>query len=372
MTAPLVVSLLILGTCGVSLWAFQNKEVEARYIFRPERILAYKEYYRLVTCAFLHAGWAHLLLNMYTLNGFGRVVGGFLGEWRLLIIYFGSVIGGSLVSLLIHRHHDYSAYGASGGVCGVMFAFVLMFPRSHMVLFPLPYAVPAWLYAVGFVIGSFYAMKAQKDNIGHDAHLGGAIVGLLLTAQLQPALVREHWGVFISVLLLAVIIFAYVLTNPLFLPLDSIVRLPSWPWRQRRVRQEEVRQRQSRQVSRQVWEEYQREQVAKQPESHWLREQLEEHLGKIRVDETGAHDWIDKFDRSYHVVGARPEHFRIESFIAAVREHLDAPGVKFVVVDTSQLTDPQAALVRPFIADLPESQFNRVIRSYGFNPRKRQ
>jgi membrane associated rhomboid family serine protease len=113
--------LLIVATVAVSFAGFRNPDVEARFIFHSESILAGKEYYRLVTSGFLHASWRHLLWNMVGLYCFGRVLEWSLGRMDFLLIYFGAVIGGNLLSLYVHRHHEYAAYGASGGVCGLVF-----------------------------------------------------------------------------------------------------------------------------------------------------------------------------------------------------------------------------------------------------------
>ena len=183
--------LLIAVTCAVSYAGFRNPAMEEKYIFRPDSILAGKEYYRLVTSAFLHSGWGHLTWNMVGLYVFGRLIEWSLGVTDLLLIYFGSVIGGGLLSLYVHRHHDYLAYGASGGVSGIVFAYLLLFPGAGIALyFAVP--IPGWLYAIGFMVGSFVALKKAKDNIGHDAHLGGAIVGLLIAAALHPQAARYN------------------------------------------------------------------------------------------------------------------------------------------------------------------------------------
>ena len=118
-----------------------------------------------------------------------------MGRADFLLIYFGSIIGGSLLSLYVHRHHDYLAYGASGGVCGVIFAYILLFPGAGVRLY-LSVPIPGWLYAIGFMVVSFVAMKNARDNIGHDAHLGGAIIGLLIAAGLHPQAVSYNWKVF--------------------------------------------------------------------------------------------------------------------------------------------------------------------------------
>src|SRR5437016_8677676 len=102
---------LIVVTAVVSYLGFRSREVEEKYIFHPERILSGKEYYRLVTSAFLHANWRHLLLNMLSLYLFGSNIELFVGTGRFLLIYFGAIIGGSLLSLHVHRHqHVFPAF----------------------------------------------------------------------------------------------------------------------------------------------------------------------------------------------------------------------------------------------------------------------
>src|SRR5882762_4294217 len=162
--------MLLTGVC--SYFGFRSYAVEEKYIFNPERILAGKEYYRLVTSAFLHADWQHLSFNMLSLFLFGNAVELAAGKTQFLAIYFGAVVGGNLLSLYVHRHHEYRAYGASGGVCGIIFAYILLFPGASISQFLMPLAIPGWLYAIGFMVASFLAMKAHRDNVGHDAHLG--------------------------------------------------------------------------------------------------------------------------------------------------------------------------------------------------------
>src|SRR5271165_6776755 len=106
--------LLVVLTSVVSYLGFRSQQLEEQYIFNPESILAWKEYYRLVTPAFLHADWGHLACNMVSLYLFGSVIERYLGTGQFLMIYFGAVVGGNLLALYVHRHHEYRAYGASG------------------------------------------------------------------------------------------------------------------------------------------------------------------------------------------------------------------------------------------------------------------
>jgi membrane associated rhomboid family serine protease len=237
---------IILATVCFSYLGFQSAAFEEKYIFRPESILAHKQFYRLLTSGFLHADWRHLLWNLISLFLFGRMIEFMIGVPKFLLIYLGSILGGNLLSLFIHRHHDYRAYGASGGVCGVIFASIFLFPGGSIYLFPFPMAIPAWLYAIIFLLGSFYGMKARRDHIGHDAHLGGAIIGLLITAALFPQNIRHNPWVFLIVFAGSGLLFVYLIMNPLFLPVSSFLsrigkrksryaRLPSYKQEERHI-----------------------------------------------------------------------------------------------------------------------------------------
>src|SRR5262245_51565344 len=148
MNEPICTLLLIVITTVATLLVFRDRSLEPKFIFWPEAILAGKQYYRLVTSAFLHADGWHLLVNMMTLYLFGSVIEFSYGAVQLILIYFGAIVGGSLLSLLVHRHHDYRAYGASGGTCGLVFAYILLFPGGYVRMFYLPIAVPGWAYAL--------------------------------------------------------------------------------------------------------------------------------------------------------------------------------------------------------------------------------
>ncbi len=214
---------IILLTLVMSYLGFRDPAFEAKYLFHPESILARKQFYRLVTSSLLHANWTHLGLNMVTLYLFGPAVEAWLGWEHFLLVYLAAVVGGDLLSLYVHRHHEYQAYGASGGVCGIIFSYLLLFPGAEMSFFFLPVTLPAWLYALLFIGGSFYGMKHNLGNIGHDAHLGGAIVAFLVTALLQPSTVHYNLRLFLVVLIPSVLVLTYLWFNPLFLPLISFI-----------------------------------------------------------------------------------------------------------------------------------------------------
>jgi membrane associated rhomboid family serine protease len=219
--------LVILLTCGFSFAGFRDRRFEERFIFWPQAILGGRQYYRLVTSGFLHANGAHLGMNMLSLYFFGPMIEEFYGKAQFLLIYFAAIVGGNLLSLLVHRHHDYRAYGASGGVSGIILASIFLFPGGSIELFMVPVPIPSWLYAVGFLAASFYGMKNQIGNVGHDAHLGGALVGLYTAAALHPSIIRASPILFAAISAGTVLLFVYLSRNSLLLPAGGI-RFPKF------------------------------------------------------------------------------------------------------------------------------------------------
>jgi membrane associated rhomboid family serine protease len=208
--------LLAMGFCTYQ--GLKNPRFTEKYLFSPFPILQRKEYYRMITSGFLHANWMHFGFNALTLYFFGRGLEVFYGWATLATIFLVSILGGSALSLLLHRHHDYRALGASGGTCGVVFAHIFLFPGGSIYLMLLPVPIPSWLYAILFLAASIYGLKNQTGNIGHDAHIGGAIIGLLVTTLLFPRQVLASPVLFVAVLLISATLFYYLWKKTLLLP----------------------------------------------------------------------------------------------------------------------------------------------------------
>lgn len=148
---------------------------------------------RLFSSGFLHADTQHLLFNMLTLYFFADVVISLLGPFEFLLIYAGSLILGSLLSLYFHKNeYNYSAVGASGAVSGVIYSAILLQPGMSLYMFFIPIPIPAYLFGIGYLLYSIYGMKNKVGNIGHDAHFGGAIGGYLITLILSPWLFQTN------------------------------------------------------------------------------------------------------------------------------------------------------------------------------------
>lgn len=223
-TATYTIAIIVV-TVACSMIGFRDRGFTERFVFSPFEVLAGKQYHRLVTSAFLHADFNHLLANMLTLFLFGRILEEYVGPGKFLLIYFASILGGSLLSLWLHRNHEYRAYGASGGVCGVVFSYVAMFPTgtilAHMFI-----PMPSWVYGILFLVGSFIALRRRADNVGHDAHIGGAVIGLWTTGALEPWAVRENWEWFVILSAVAAGLFFYFVKNPMMLPMGAFIRNP--------------------------------------------------------------------------------------------------------------------------------------------------
>ncbi len=201
---------------------FQDRSFTEEYIFDVDRILINKEYRRLITSGFLHGGWFHLIFNMIALLSFSREIENLFGIPYYLLLYFLSLIGGNLLSLYIHRNHgDYRAVGASGAISGVVFASVVLMPESKISFILIPIEFSSWIFGLMFILVSIFGIKSQSDNIGHEAHLGGAIIGILLTVALYPVVLEHNLWVVAMLLIPAILFILLLIRNPNILIIDN-------------------------------------------------------------------------------------------------------------------------------------------------------
>lgn len=164
------------------------------------------EQVRMVSSAFLHANTQHLLFNMLSLFFFANAVIYRLGVLNFVLIYAASLIVGNLLSYYFHKdEYHYSAVGASGAVMGIVYAGILLNPSMTI-----NFIIPGWLFGVGYMIYTIYGMVKKNDNIGHDAHFGGAIGGYLLTLFLAPSLLQTSLMMVILLAIPIVILFIMI------------------------------------------------------------------------------------------------------------------------------------------------------------------
>ncbi len=190
--APVTLLLLIANVLVSGYTLLGNPGLIDRLSLKPRRMVQHGEYGRLFTAGFVHVGLAHLAFNMITLFFFGPVLEGLLGPGGFLLVYVGAELAAHGLSVALHRDNPhYAAVGASGAVSGVVFGFCLFYPLAPIYLFLIPIGIPAALFALLYVGFSIYAMQGGREQgmtggIAHEAHIGGALGGLVLTILLEP------------------------------------------------------------------------------------------------------------------------------------------------------------------------------------------
>jgi len=203
------VLLIIIANVLVSIKGFNDYAFLDKYKFQVGKILS-GEKIRTLTSGFLHVDWLHLGFNMYALYLFGGIVTGFLGTPVFLIIYLASLLAGSLYSLQYHKNEPYySAVGASGAVSGIVYSAILLYPEMELFLYFIPVPIPGYVFGIGYLLYSIYGMKKQLGNVGHSAHLGGAIGGFVITLILNPSLFISNKILVISLGLVIILLLAF-------------------------------------------------------------------------------------------------------------------------------------------------------------------
>lgn len=194
-----VTIVLVIITCLISYQCFNNQQLFYRLSHWPIREHRNQEYYRFVTSGFVHGGWIHLLINMFVLWNFGEIVeryfqlyfGESMGLVLYVIVYVAIIVLASVSTFIKKKNNEnYMAVGASGGVSGIVFIFILFYPWEPLYLYgiiPIPGIIAGVLY-LGY---SSYAGKNVKDRIDHDAHFYGALVGVLLMILLKPSVASD-------------------------------------------------------------------------------------------------------------------------------------------------------------------------------------
>ena len=160
------------------------------------------EQIRMLSSGFLHVNTQHLLFNMITLFFFANTVINYVGELKFLLIYFGSLLAGSSLSLYFHKNeYHYNAVGASGAVTGILYSAILFEPNMSINF------IPGYIFGIGYLLYSIYGMKKQIGNIGHDAHFGGAIGGYVITLLFATWLFQQHMTMIILLAIPIVLLF---------------------------------------------------------------------------------------------------------------------------------------------------------------------
>jgi len=190
LTATPVASIIFVITLIGSLFAFSNEELYGRLMMHPYSVYRGKSVYTLITSGFIHRDWMHLIFNMVSYYAFAFYLERLIGHWQFGLLYFVSMILSDLPSVAKHRNdYNYYSLGASGAISAVLFSFILFDPMSGLYILPFPFAIPAIVFGPLYLLYCTYASKYSQDNINHDAHLFGALSGLMITIALYPKVI---------------------------------------------------------------------------------------------------------------------------------------------------------------------------------------
>jgi membrane associated rhomboid family serine protease len=188
--------IILVATCAISLIGlFGSQKLIQRNVFRPYWFLRRKQYETVITSGFVHADLMHLIFNMMTFFFFGFALEQVIGTPHFILLYLAGLLVSHAWTYYRHRSEpEYSSLGASGAVSAILFAAIVFFPQQHVYLFLIPIPIPAPLFAVAYLAYSWWASKRPNERVNHDAHLGGALTGLVYVLLVAPDAYRYLLG----------------------------------------------------------------------------------------------------------------------------------------------------------------------------------
>ncbi|MFZ5552378.1 MAG: rhomboid family intramembrane serine protease [Bacteroidota bacterium] len=193
-----ITSLLCIITAVISFSAPVSSGLFGKLCWHPYSVKHNKEWYRSITHAFVHVDIFHLIFNLIALYSFGRVLEeawmlrfDTAGKFYFIIFYISAAVFSTLISF--KRNQDnvyYRAAGASGAVSGVLFASILVIPEIKVAFIFFPVGIPGWIFAAMYLAAEYYFDKQKNKFIAHDAHISGAVYGIIFTLILD-----YHYGI---------------------------------------------------------------------------------------------------------------------------------------------------------------------------------
>ncbi len=179
--------IIIIITVIISIAGFRSQKVIDDLIFYPPAVIEQKQYYRFITCGFIHADIAHLFFNMYAFYLFGSIAEGIFsaifgvnGRILYIVMYVAALVVCLIPSFQKNRTNpNYRSLGASGAVSAVVFAYILFDPLQGIGLIFIPVFIPGFLFGIIYLIVSYFLDKKGNSSINHSAHIWGALFGVI-------------------------------------------------------------------------------------------------------------------------------------------------------------------------------------------------
>jgi len=195
LSATPVASIIFIFTLVTSLYAFNDNSLFGKFMLHPYSVYRGRNIYTLITSGLIHQNTMHLVFNMFTFYFFAFALEAKVGSLRFGLIYFLGLILSDIPSVIKYKDSfHYHSLGASGAISAVLFSFILFYPLQTMIIFPLP--IPIWsaLFGILYLVYSFYMSRNAMDHINHDAHLYGALTGMIVTVLLVPGIIPHFIG----------------------------------------------------------------------------------------------------------------------------------------------------------------------------------
>lgn len=163
----------------------------------PYQIISRKQYYRLLSSGFIHRDHMHLIFNMFSFYFFGtqleyifQYLFGSAGSIHFIFLYLAGIVISDLPTLLKNKNnYQYNSLGASGAVSAVIFACILFMPLQDICLYGV-LCFPGFILGAVYLIYSYVSAKKSRDGINHDAHLFGALFGIVYCIVVYPDSIR--------------------------------------------------------------------------------------------------------------------------------------------------------------------------------------
>lgn len=185
-----VASIIFVFTLITSIYAFNDPVLFGKFMLHPYSVYRKHKVYTLLTSGLIHSNWMHLFFNMFTFYAFAFKLEATIGHWQFGVLYFLGLVLSDIPSVLKHKDDFwYNSLGASGAISAVLFSFILYSPLSGIGIMFIPVAIPAVLFGVLYLVYCWYMSRNSSDHINHDAHLFGAITGLVVTIILVPQII---------------------------------------------------------------------------------------------------------------------------------------------------------------------------------------
>ncbi len=184
---------ILIVTIAASFYAWNQQNIYQKWMLNPYQIKHSKQYWRFITSGFVHLNYTHLFFNMFALYFFGQHVAyyfGAMGNQLLVVLYLSGIVISDIPTYLKYKDvPNYNSLGASGGVAAVLFSSIMFEPLNPIYIMFIPIGIPGFVLGTLYLIYSYYQGKRMSDNINHDAHLYGAIFGLVFTVLLRPGVI---------------------------------------------------------------------------------------------------------------------------------------------------------------------------------------